>query len=154
MVGITLGIGMLVDNSVVMIENVARHRAAGIDGHRAAVKGAREIALAVTLATLTTVVVFMPLIFMASNPEARVIFGGIGLPLCISLLFSLFVAVVFLPVAAARILGPRPPWVEGTAGRLKSLAMIPGYLLGAVVAVARVVGHGVAKVLWLSLIHI
>ncbi len=148
MVGVTLGIGMLVDNSVVMIENVARHRAAGMDGHRAAVIGAREIALAVTLATLTTVVVFMPLIFMASNPEARVIFGGIGLPLCISLLFSLFVAVVFLPVAAARILGPRPAWAERLASRIAPVALVPGYLFGAVVAVARVCGHAAARVLW------
>jgi len=109
MTGLTLGVGMLVDNSVVVVENIARIHAAGQHPLRAAVLGSRQIALAVTLATLTTVVVFLPLIFMTDNKIMRVIFGSIGIPLSISLLASLLVAVVFLPVITARLLGKRIP---------------------------------------------
>ncbi|MHC4377454.1 MAG: efflux RND transporter permease subunit, partial [Planctomycetota bacterium] len=151
MTGITLGIGMLVDNAVVMVENIARHRsgAAGevLDGARAARRGASEIALAVTLATLTTVVVFLPLIFMSSNPMARTIFGGIGIPLCVSLMFSLLIAVVFLPVVSARILGDRPPALERGLGWLAPIGRIPGRLVEGLLFVARWVGFGLATLL-------
>ncbi|HKX45303.1 MAG TPA: efflux RND transporter permease subunit, partial [Planctomycetota bacterium] len=125
MVGITLAIGMLVDNAVVVVENIARRRLDEPDGLEAARAGAAEIALAVTLATLTTVVVFLPLIFMSEDPMARLIFGGIGLPLCIALLFSLLVAVVFLPVVAARILGPRSPRFERLARPFAPVVALP-----------------------------
>ena len=107
MTGITLGIGMLVDNSVVVIENIVRLHKEGLDARSAASTGVRDVGLAVSLATLTTVVVFLPLIFMTSNPQMRIMFGSLGLPLCASLLFSLMVALVFLPVVTARIIGPR-----------------------------------------------
>ena len=146
MTGITLAIGMLVDNSVVLVENIARHRSAGLGALESATRGAREIALAVTLATSTTVVVFLPLIFMNSNPETRVIFGGIGLPLCVALLFSLAIAVVFLPVVAARILGPRPAFAERFAGWLAVPMALPGhglaYLIGGLRALAFSVARG------------
>ena len=145
MTGITLGIGMLVDNSVVLVENIARHRAAGAKALEAATLGAREIALAVTLATSTTVVVFLPLIFMNSNPETRVIFGGIGLPLCISLVFSLLVAVVFLPVVAARILGPRPASAERVASVLAKPMAVPGHLLAFAIGGLRATGYAIAR---------
>ena len=111
MCGITLAIGMLVDNSVVVIENIARVRQEGASALKASAVGVRQVALAVTLATMTTVVVFLPLIFMTGEPIMRVIFGSIGIPLCVSLVFSLLIAVVFLPVIAARAVGPRPNWM-------------------------------------------
>ena len=125
MTGITLGIGMLVDNAVVVVENIARLHRQGIHAHRAAVIGTRQIALAITLATLTTVVVFLPLIFMTENPQIRVIFGNLGIPLSISLLASLLVAVVFLPVIAARLMGERPSWMQGGAGALARVTVLP-----------------------------
>lgn len=109
MIGITLGIGMLVDNAVVVVENIARLKAESKDDLEAAARGTAEIALPVTLATLTTVVVFMPIIFMSGNPMVRLMFGGIGIPLCMSMLASLLVAVVFLPVAIGRAVGERGP---------------------------------------------
>ena len=105
MTGITLGIGMLVDNSVVVVENIVRIRQRGEHPLTAAVLGVRQIALAVSLATLTTVVVFVPLIFMSDDPMTRILLGSMGIPLAISLLASLFVAVVFLPVITARCMG-------------------------------------------------
>jgi multidrug efflux pump subunit AcrB len=130
MVGVTLGIGMLVDNAIVVVENIARLRSEGYAPKQAAVAGTREIALAISLATLTTVVVFLPLIFMNSNAEARLIFGGIGIPLVVSLLFSLGAAVLFLPVITARILGERPRSLERLAVGLTPLARIPARITG------------------------
>ena len=139
MVGITLGIGMLVDNAIVIVENIARFHQEGESGRRAAVLGSREIALAVTLATLTTVVVFAPLIFMTEHPLVRALFGGIGIPLSVSLLASLLVAVVFLPVIAARILGDRPPLVAGIAARTGPLMRLPARLVAHLVALVQLV---------------
>ncbi len=141
MTGITLGIGMLVDNAVVVVENIARVNVEEQDGKRSAVLGARQIALAVTLATLTTVVVFMPLIFMTENPLVGVLFGGIGIPLSISLVASLLVAVVFLPVIAGRILTERHPWVEKLAAVVAPVAALPTRLVAALVGAARFVLH-------------
>jgi multidrug efflux pump subunit AcrB len=125
MTGITLAMGMLVDNSVVVIENVSRLAAQGRSSREAAAVGTREVALAVLLATLTTVVVFLPLIFMSQNPMLRILFGELGLPLCLALVFSLLVALVFLPVVAARLVGPRPARVERLARRLARIGALP-----------------------------
>ncbi|QDU69038.1 efflux RND transporter permease subunit [Engelhardtia mirabilis] len=148
MVGITLGIGMLVDNSVVVVENIARRRNDGEDGLRAAVTGAREIALAVTLATMTTVVVFLPIIFMSDDPRARVLFGGIGIPLSVSLISSLFVAVVFLPVVAARVLGDRAPWVDRILAPVAAVGRVPARLTGLLVGGLRWVALQVTRALY------
>jgi HAE1 family hydrophobic/amphiphilic exporter-1 len=112
MTGLTLALGMLVDNSVVVIESIARMRRQGLGGHQAAVAGVRDVGLAIALATMTTVVVFLPLIFMIGNLRLRVFLAAMGIPLCAALLFSLLVALVFLPVISARILGARPRVVQ------------------------------------------
>jgi len=125
MTGITLGIGMLVDNSVVVIENISRMHKKGKSTLDAAIEGVSEVGLAVLLATMTTVVVFLPLIFMSGNPIIRIMFGALGLPLCVSLLFSLLVALVFLPAVAARIIGPRSPATERVAALIAPIGRIP-----------------------------
>jgi len=125
MVGVTLVIGMLVDNSVVLVENIARIHDKGHPPLRAAVLGSRQIALAVTLATMTTVVVFLPLIFMTDNKQMRVMFGGLGIPLSISLVASLFMAIVFLPAVSGRLLGSRTGANLPGAEVLKIIATIP-----------------------------
>lgn len=121
MTGLTLALGMLVDNSVVVIENIARMRAKGMDRRSAAIEGTRDVGLAIALATLTTVVVFLPLIFMIRNQQIRVFLSAMGMPLCMALLFSLLVALVFLPVISAAILGDRPRWLETLARRSNPL---------------------------------
>jgi HAE1 family hydrophobic/amphiphilic exporter-1 len=137
MVGITLAMGMLVDNAVVVVENITRHRDLGLPAREAARVGVKEIALAVSLSTLTTVVVFMPLVFMTENPMARVFMRGLGLPLSISLLFSLLIAVVFLPTLAARILGPQPHWLGRAASSLVWVWRLPALVTIALVRLAR-----------------
>lgn len=129
MTGITLAMGMLVDNSIVVIENITRLRALGRPPLEACVEGTGEVALPVLLSTLTTVVVFLPLIFMSENPRLRIMFGELGLPLCISLLASLLAALVFLPAQARSSLGPRAPLVERWARRLAPVSAIPARLL-------------------------
>ncbi len=121
MTGITLATGMLVDNAVVVVENISRLRQAGWDAKRASSEGAREVGLAVTLSTLTTVVVFAPLIFMTENPVTRIIFGEIGIPLCVSLLFSLVAALVVLPAVAARMVESRARVVLAAGRRIAPL---------------------------------
>lgn len=125
MTGITLAMGMLVDNSVVVIENIARLRSQGRTELGAAAEGTREVALAVLLSTLTTIVVFLPMIFMTESPMLRIMFGELGRPLCLTLMFSLVGALVFLPVIAGRAVGPRPRFVERAAGWLTPLAVGP-----------------------------
>lgn len=137
MAGITLGIGMLVDNSVVVVENIARLRGEGLAPKEAAATGAAQIGMAVTLATLTTVVVLTPIIFMVDHPQVRLLFAGLGLPLCVSLIASLLVALVFLPVVTARLLGDRPRWMQALARALGPVGRVPARLFAALFGAGR-----------------
>jgi len=149
MTGLTLALGMLVDNAVVVIENIVRVRGRGLDARAAAVEGVRDVGLAVALATMTSVVVFLPLIFMGENPSMRVMLTALGIPLCTSLLFSLFVALVFLPVITARILGERPRPVEFAGSVLGPLFALPVRGLAHLIGLLRRGLHG----LTLGLFH-
>ena len=97
--GLALGIGMLVDNAVVVLENIQVHREAGQSRADAAVKGASEVAAAVTASTLTTVCVFLPIGFVEG--VAGQLFGDLSLAVVFSLLASLVVALFFVPMLAA-----------------------------------------------------
>ncbi|MDI6401854.1 efflux RND transporter permease subunit [Balneolaceae bacterium ANBcel3] len=94
--GLTLGIGLLVDNAIVVLENINRHRYSGVSLFEAARKGTSEIALAVTASTLTTISVFLPLIFLGGFEGA--FFRDQALTLSIALLSSLLVALLIIPV--------------------------------------------------------
>lgn len=96
MAGLTLAVGMVVDNSVVVLENVRRYREMGRSVRESCIEGAREVGLAVTMSTLTTVVVFMPLAFLGSR-SSRALMGSVGIPLSVALMASLFVALWFMP---------------------------------------------------------
>ncbi|MAG57576.1 MAG: hypothetical protein CMJ83_14885 [Planctomycetes bacterium] len=99
MLGITVSIGMLIDNSIVVVENISRQRDLGFPPLEAARRGASEVALAITLSTLTTVAAFLPIIFMTGNAQMTFFTSAIGLPLCVAVMSSLFVALVFIPLA-------------------------------------------------------
>ncbi len=101
--GLTLGIGLLLDNSIVVLENINRYVKLGYDRYEAASKGTKEIALAVTASTFTTISVFLPLIFLGGFEGA--FFRDLAATLSISLLSSLLVALVILPVFVARFGG-------------------------------------------------
>jgi HAE1 family hydrophobic/amphiphilic exporter-1 len=99
--GLALGIGMLVDNSVVVIENIFRHLEEGENRDEAAKKGASEVGMAITASTLTTIAVFFPMVF------AKGITGkltqGLALSITFALLASLFVALTIVPMVASLI---------------------------------------------------
>lgn len=94
--GVALGIGMLVDNSIVVLESVARHRREGVSLAEAAYGGTKEVGIAVTASTLTTVAVFLPLVFVEGI--AGQLFKDQALTITYSLLASLLVALTFIPM--------------------------------------------------------
>jgi len=102
MMGLLLSVGLVVDNAIVIVENIYRKRQNGTPATEAAINGAGEVGLAVTMATLTTVVVFLPLILMSDQAEFSFWMLRIGIPVVISLLASLFIALVFIPLATKR----------------------------------------------------
>lgn len=87
--GLALGVGMLVDNSIVVIENIYRLRSEGMEPRRAAVEGAKEVQGAIVASTLTTVCVFLPIVF--TEGLSRQLFTDMGLTIAYSLLASLAV---------------------------------------------------------------
>ncbi len=93
--GLAVGVGMLVDNSVVVIENVYRLRSKGVPAVKAAVNGARQVAGAITASTLTTICVFVPIVFVQGL--TRQIFQDLALTIAYSLVASLIVALTLVP---------------------------------------------------------
>lgn len=102
MAGLAIGIGMLVDNSIVVIENIYRLRAEGMAPKDAAIQGAREVMGAITASTLTTICVFVPIIFV--HGMTRQIFMDMILTITYSLMASLIVALTVIPAMAQGLL--------------------------------------------------
>lgn len=100
--GLALGIGMLVDNSIVVIENIYRLRNEGYSIRKAAVEGASQVTGAIIASTLTTVCVFAPIIF--TEGITRQLFVDIALTIAFTLTASLVVALTFVPMMAAGVL--------------------------------------------------
>jgi HAE1 family hydrophobic/amphiphilic exporter-1 len=97
--GLVLGIGMLVDNAVVVIENIFRHIEEGKDRKEAARVGAREVGMAITASTFTTMVVFLPILF--SQGMAGQLAFGLAITVAAALLSSLFVAITIVPMLSS-----------------------------------------------------
>ena len=102
MAGLAIGIGMLVDNSIVVIENIYRLRAEGVAPREAAIQGAREVMGAITASTLTTVCVFAPVLFV--HGMTRQVFMDMILTIIYSLMASLIVALTVIPAMAQGLL--------------------------------------------------
>lgn len=118
--GLALGVGMLVDNSIVVLESIFRCRDEGDDVRTAAIRGTQEVGAAVVASTLTSVAVFFPLVFVEGI--AGQAFGDLGLAVVISLMASLIVAVWFVPMLSSRrklelkdIAGAGAQWKEFAA---------------------------------------
>lgn len=112
--GLALGVGMLVDNSIVVIENIYRLRGRNISAPRAAVQGTKQVAGAIISSTLTTVCVFMPLVF--TSGMVRQLLMPMGLSIAYCLLASLLVAMTVVPAACSTVLRNSRPkhlkWFE------------------------------------------
>ncbi len=100
--GLALGIGMLVDNSIVVIENIYRHLAMGKNAKEAARVGSREVGGAITASTLTTVAVFLPVVFIKGIIGE--LFKEFAVTISFSLIASLFVSLTVVPMLASRLL--------------------------------------------------
>lgn len=99
--GLALGVGMLVDNSIVVIENIFRHKMNGKTAKEAAIEGAKEVSGAIIASTLTTIVVFVPILF--TDGITRQLFTDMALTIGYSLVASLLVALTLVPAAASRL---------------------------------------------------
>ena len=112
--GLALGVGMLVDNSIVVVENIYRLRGQGMPAARAAVRGAVQVSGAIAASTLTTVCVFLPIVF--TDGLTRQLFVDMGLTIAYSLLASLIVALTLVPTLSATMLREskekRHPWFD------------------------------------------
>ena len=112
--GLALGVGMLVDNSIVVVENIYRLRSQGVPAAKAAVRGARQVSGAIAASTLTTVCVFLPIVF--TDGLTRQLFVDMGLTIAYSLLASLIVALTLVPTLSATMLREskekRHPWFD------------------------------------------
>lgn len=100
--GIALGIGMLVDNAIVVLENIYRFRQDGESRIDAAIKGAGEVSMAVTASTLTTIAVFIPIVFVGGMTAS--IFRELALTVTLSLLTSLIVSLTLIPMLSSKFL--------------------------------------------------
>jgi len=100
--GLALGVGMLVDNAIVVLENIYRLREDGLSQEESAVAGSQEVASAVVASTLTTVVVFLPLVFMRGM--AGVMFKQLAMVVSFALLCSLAVALTLIPMFSSKFL--------------------------------------------------
>lgn len=105
--GLALGIGMLVDNSIVVIENIDRLRRLGVPAKKAAVEGAKQVSGAIASSTLTTICVFAPIVF--TEGITRQLFVDMGLTIAYSLLASLVVALTLVPMMSAGLLRKSKP---------------------------------------------
>lgn len=105
--GLALGVGMLVDNSIVVIENIDRLRQMGVPAKKAAVEGAKQVAGAIASSTLTTICVFAPIVF--TEGITRQLFVDMGLTIAYSLLASLVVALTLVPMMSAGLLSKSKP---------------------------------------------
>jgi HAE1 family hydrophobic/amphiphilic exporter-1 len=103
LLGFILAVGMLVDNAVVVMENIFRYQTKGYGPREAARLGAREVSLAVTAATLTSVIVFMPLVFNKPS-EMNIYLKEIAITVVTALLASLFVSQTLIPLATSRFI--------------------------------------------------
>lgn len=104
--GIALGVGMIVDNSIVVLENIFRQRQQGMPNEQSALVGTRQVTGAIIASTLTTTVIFIPVVFM--HTVTGMLFKELALVVVFALMCSLFVALTLVPMLANRFLNVKP----------------------------------------------
>jgi HAE1 family hydrophobic/amphiphilic exporter-1 len=141
--GLALGIGMIVDAAIVVLENTHRHLEMGKDRMTAAIDGAEEVWSAILASTLTHIAVFVPMLFLTG--VSSIMFGQLAAVVSFSLAMSLFVAVTIVPVLCSRLLRLPPPAAE-RRGLTAGLFRLSERLLDGL-------DHAYARLLHLSLHH-
>jgi HAE1 family hydrophobic/amphiphilic exporter-1 len=118
LIGMALAIGMVVDNAIVVLESVVRHVEQGTEPHAAAIKGTREVGLAISAATLTTIVIFAPLVFVRGFVGEFL--GHLSFVVILTLVASLITALIVTPTMTARLLRRHAPVERGEGEKLSA----------------------------------
>jgi hydrophobic/amphiphilic exporter-1 (mainly G- bacteria), HAE1 family len=118
LMGLAMGFGLVVDNAIVVLENIYRHRRLGADPETAAQRGAREVIVPILAATGTTVVVVIPFVYLQG--ELRIYYVPLAIVVGLSLIASLFVAFSFIPALGARLLKRIQPLGEADRARIRA----------------------------------
>ncbi|MFH2052708.1 MAG: efflux RND transporter permease subunit [bacterium] len=151
MMGLMLGVGMLVDNAVVVLESIHRRHHAGAGPLAAAVRGTREVGRAIVASTLTTVIVFAPIV-IAKSDEMGVWLGEVGVTISITLVISLLISLTVIPALSVRMSrdeGETPEsrwlvWLKGRYLRILDWTAVRHPLVTALVIVPMVLAVTVA----------
>ena len=146
--GLAFAVGMLVDNAVVVLENIYRHYQEGARRRDAAIRGAKEVWGAVVASTLTTLAVFLPILFI--EEEAGQLFRDIALAISASVGLSLLLSITLIPTASARVLPKSRRDQEGAVARAWRAILHPLYVaargfVSAIIAFHRWLSRGVAR---------
>ena len=116
MLGLMIAVGMVVDNAVVVVETIHRHRQSGEDPRTAAIRGTAEVLLPITLSTLTSAVVFLPVILMSEDASFSFFMGALGLPVVFIQFGSLAITLLFTPLSTVWLGGSthtaEPRWMR------------------------------------------
>ncbi len=135
LMGLALGFGLIVDNSIVVLENIYRRWQEGDPAQRAAEKGARDVTLPILASTATTLIVLVPFVYLRG--ELRIMYLPLAVVVGLTLVASIFVAFTFIPALAARLLG------EGKGGRRAAVGMGTGSGAGGMIPSAGPADAGV-----------
>ncbi|MFN7144410.1 MAG: efflux RND transporter permease subunit [Myxococcota bacterium] len=122
MLGLMLAVGMVVDNAVVVVETIFRRRQQGQDPRTAAIEGTSEVLLPITLSTLTSVVVFLPVILMSEDASFSFFMGALGLPVVFIQIGSLIITLLFTPLSTVWLGGKEiaedSRWIRALTARV------------------------------------
>jgi hydrophobic/amphiphilic exporter-1 (mainly G- bacteria), HAE1 family len=140
LMGLMLAVGMVVDNAIVVVESISVRRQRGEDVAHSAVNGTIDIGLAISLSTLTTVVVFLPIILMSGDADFSFFMSELGMPVVWALGASLLVALFFTPLTTTLFKTATtiadPAWVTHLKGRYRqALAWMLGHRTDTLVSV-------------------
>ena len=121
MMGLMLSLGLVVDNAIVIVENIHRKRRSRVGARDAAIEGTGEVGLAITMATLTTVVVFLPLLLLSDDADFSFWMVRIGVPVIVGLTASLLIALLIIPLATLRLSN------RGIKSEIRSIVWLRGH---------------------------
>ncbi len=121
MMGLMISIGLVVDNAIVITENIYRFSGLGYDLRKSAILGASEVGLAILLATLTTIVVFLPLMIMGGDSGMAFYLTRIGVPVIFALAASLFIALIFIPLISTKTIPKKAKIIHSTHNKSTQL---------------------------------
>ncbi len=141
--GMAFAVGMLVDNAVVVLENIHRRIQMGEPSFQAAVKGTKEVAGAIVASTLTTVAVFLPVVFV--EDMSGQLFRDIALAISFAVVFSLICATTLMPTAAARLYSGYKKEASESLGKLQWLTRLGEYLVEAIVRFNQTIQQSVVR---------